>query len=325
MRRREFIAGLGGAAAAWPLVVHAQQPTREIGYVGFGSPGDRPELVSAFQEGLKSAGYVDGQNVVIEYRWAQERSDRLPALFSELIARNVAVIFTSGNVALRVARAATTTIPVVFYIATDPVAMGYVASINRPGGNLTGVSLFNISLGAKQVELLHQLVPANSVIAVLSNPENPSADLHLRDLEEAAQKLGHKIYVTRAMKVDEFADIFADVAQHRIASIVVDDDALFNGQRARLADLAARHKIAAIHSNREAVEAGGLMSYGGDIVDAFRQCGIYIGRILDDEKPTDLPVQQSTKIELVVNLKTAKALGLTIPETLLATADEVIQ
>jgi putative ABC transport system substrate-binding protein len=326
LRRREFITLLGGAAAASPLAVRAQQPAMPvIGYVSLGSPGDRAYLVSAFQDGLSSVGYVDKQNVAIEYRWAQDQSDRLPAMFSELTGRNVAVIFTSGNVALRLAKSATTAIPIVFYIATDPVAMGYVAGLNRPGGNLTGVSLFDISLGAKQLEMLHQFVRADSVIAVLSNPENPSAELHLMELKDAAHKLGREVQVARASRSSDLAPIFANLSQQRIDAILVDDDAFLSNQRVQIAVLAARYAVVAVCPNREFVAAGGLMSYGPNVPDAHRQCGVYVGRILKGEKPADLPIQQPTKFELVINLNTAKALGLTIPATLLATADEVIE
>jgi putative ABC transport system substrate-binding protein len=329
MRRREFITLLGGVTA-WPVAARAQQVTVSvpvIGFVSLGSPGTggRAPLLAAFKEGLSSAGYVDRQNVAIEYRWAQDRSELLPAMFSEMVARNVAVIFTSGNVALRIAQSATNEIPIVFYIATDPVAMDYVTALNRPGGNLTGVSLFNISLGAKQLEMLHLMVGVHRPIAVLLNPENPSAELHLKELEKAARELGHEIQVARASRVDEFPLIFANFAQQRIDAILVDGDEFLQSQGTELALLAARYAMATISSNSSYVAVGGLMSYGPNLADAYRRCGICAGRILKGEKPAELPIIQPAKLELVINLQTAKALGLTVPADLLATADEVIE
>jgi putative ABC transport system substrate-binding protein len=323
MRRREFV-GLLGATAAWPLATRAAG-TPLIGYVGYRSLSDTPpQQISAFQEGLKSVGYVDGKNAVIEYRSADGQSDRLPVLFSDLVRRNVTVIFTAGNVAVSAAKATTSRIPIVFYIATDPVAMGYVAGMNRPGANLTGVSIFNISLGAKQVEMLHQLLRPDGAIALLSNPENPSAHLHVKEIRDAAQKLGRDIRLVTARQDGDIAEVFVNVVRYGIGAMIVDDDAFFNSRKARLVELATENRIETVFSNREFVAAGGLMSYGTDLVDAYRLCGVYTGRILQGDKAADLPVIQP-KVEFVINLKTAKALGISIPPTLLAAADEVIE
>jgi putative ABC transport system substrate-binding protein len=323
MRRREFIGLIGGAAAGWPLAAGAAAKPI-VGYVSLRPLSDASKLISAFQEGLKSVGYVDGKNVVVEYRSADGHYDRLPMLFSDLISRNVAVIFTAGNVAVNAAKAATSSIPVVFYTATDPQALNYVAGINRPAGNLTGLSIFNISLGAKQLEMLHEVLRPGSVIALLSNPDNQNAHLHLKDIRDAAQKLGLDIQFMTARQDDDIAKAFADGARNRISAIIVDDDAFFNSRRIMIVALATQTKTATIFSNREFVVAGGLMSYGANHDDAYRQCGVYTGRILQGDKAADLPVVQP-KLEFVINLKAAQSLGINIPPPLLAAADEVIE
>jgi putative ABC transport system substrate-binding protein len=324
MKRREFIAGLG-AAAAWPLAARAQQPTLPvIGFLNSASPGGYATNVAAFRQGLKEAGYVEGQNVAIEFRWADGQYDRVPAMAAELVRRQVAVIVanTPGNLA---AKAATTTIPIVFTIASDPVQIGLVASLARPGGNVTGAAQFGVEVTPKQLELTHELVPTATVIAVLVNPTNPNAETVLGDLQAAARILGVQLHVLHASAEREFDTVFASLGQLRAGALVIGPDPLFVARSEQLAALALRHAVPAISSIREFVAAGGLMSYGGSNPDMYRIAGVYAGRILKGEKPSNLPVQQSTKIELLINMKTAKALRLTVPSTLLVSADEVIE
>jgi len=324
MRRREFIAGLG-SAAAWPVVAWAQQPAIPVvGFLNSGSPGGYASRVAAFRQGLKEAGFVESQNVAVEYRWADGQYDRVPAMAAELVGRRVAVIVanTPGNLA---AKAATTTIPIVFTNASDPVQIGLVASLARPGGNVTGATQLGVELVPKQLELAHELVPTATVIAVLVNPSNPNAETVLRELQAAARILGVQLHVLHASAEREFDTVFASLGQPGAGALVIGPDPLFVARSEQLAALALRHALPAISFIREFVAAGGLMSYGGSNTDMYRIAGVYVGRILKGDKPADLPVQQTTKVELVINLKTAKALGLTIPETLLATADEVIQ
>jgi putative ABC transport system substrate-binding protein len=325
VKRREFFAGLAGAAA-WPLVARAQQPPAMpvIGFLNSASPGGYATNLAGFRQGLKEAGYVEGQNVAIEYRWADGQYDRLPAMAAELVRRQVAVIVANspGNLAAKVA---TTTIPIVFTTASDPVQIGLVASLARPGGNVTGAIQFGVEVTPKQLELARELVPTATVIAVLVNPTNPNAEPVLRELKAAARILGVQLHVLHASAEREFDTVFASLGQPRAGALVIGPDPLFIAQSEQLAASALRHAVPAISSIRDFVAAGGLMSYGGSNPDMYRIAGVYAGRILKGDKPADLPVQQTTKVELVINMKTAKALGLTIPETLLATADEVIQ
>jgi putative ABC transport system substrate-binding protein len=325
MRRREFIAGLG-SAATWPLAAVAQRPTIPvIGFLNSASPGGYAPFVAAFHQGLKETGFVEGQNVAVEYRWAEGQYDRVPAMAAELVRRQVAVIVanTPGNLA---AKAATTTIPIVFTIANDPVQVGLVASLARPGGNVTGATQLNVQVASKLLELAHKLVPTATVIAVLVNPTNPNTEALVRDLQAAARILGVQLHILHASAERDFDTVFALLGQLRAGALVISSiDPFFQSRSEQLAAFALRHAVSAVSFDREFVAAGGLMSYAGSAPDTYRTAGVYAGRILKGEKPSDLPVQQSTKLELAINLKTAKALGLTIPETLLATADEVIQ
>jgi putative tryptophan/tyrosine transport system substrate-binding protein len=326
MRRREFIAGLG-SAAAWPVVALAQQrAVPVIGFLDAGSADAAAHYAAAFRKGLSETGYVVGKDVAIEYRWAEGRFDRLPALVADLVRRQVAVIVAGGGApAALAAKAATTTIPIVFQIGDDPVKFRLVTSLNRPAGNITGQSAQNAELGPKRLELLHVVVPAATTLALLVNPTNPNAETLSGDLHVAARTLGLQLQILHANSEREIDTVFETLVQLRAGGLMIGHDAFFNSQNERLAALALRHAIPTIYQFREFAAAGGLMSYGADLVDSYRQSGVYVGRILKGEKPGDLPVIQPTKFELVVNLKTAKALGLTIPETLLATADEVIQ
>jgi putative ABC transport system substrate-binding protein len=325
MRRREFIAGLG-SAAAWPMVARAQQSTLPI--VGFfrGTPAAGFEdFVAAFRLGLKDTGYIDGRNVTIEYRWADGQYDQLPTLASDLVRRRVAVIVASGNAAALAAKAATMTIPIVFGAALDPVQTGLVASLNRPGGNVTGATNLAVELGPKRLEFLHELVPTANVVAVLFNPSDPSSESQSRELQAAAQTIGLQLHILYANTERELDAVFANLAQLRVGALVIGADAFFNSRIEQLAALTTRYAVPAIYQLREFAAAGGLMSYGGGIAETHRQVGVYTGRILKGEKPADLPVQQITKVELVINLKTAKALGITFPLTLLGRAEEVIE
>ena len=328
MKRREFIALLGGAAASWPLAARAQQPTMPvIGLLDQRSPDALADRLRGFRQRLNEAGFVDGQNVTIEYRWAENQMERLPKLADDLVRRKVAVIATPGGPsATFAAKAATTTIPIVFVVAEDPVRLGLVASLARPGGNLTGVNFFTGELTAKRLELLRELVPAASRVAVLVNPDNPTiVDSTLRDLEPAARAIGLQIQVVNASTIREINEAFTTLARERPDALLVGIDPFFNGRRVQLVHLATRHGLPASYPARDFVEAGGLMSYGANIVDAWRQVGSYAGRLLQGAKPGDLPVVQSSKLELVVNAQTATMLGLTVPQSLLATADEVIE
>ena len=327
MKRREFITLLGGAAA-WPLAARAQQPAMPvIGYLHGQSPDAVADRMRAFRQGLKDTGYVEGQNVAIEYRWAAGHYDRLPALAADLVGRQVTVIATPGSTpATLAAKAATTAIPVVFVTATDPVAAGLVASLNRPGGNLTGVTVLTLELGPKQLELLREVVPTATVIALLVNPASPVlAETQARDLQATARALGLQLHVLHARAASDFDTVFETLGQLRAGGLVIGGETLFTGQSEQLAALALRHAMPAIYQFREFAAAGGLMSYGANVNDAHRLAGVYTGRILGGQKPADLPVQQSTKLELIINLNTAKALGLEVPPTLLARADEVIE
>jgi putative ABC transport system substrate-binding protein len=327
IKRREFLGALAGAAA-WPLAARGQQPAIPIiGFLGATTPKLYAHVVTAFRQGLKEVGYVEGKNIAIEYRWAENELDRLPALAAELVRRRVAVIAASSTPAAFAAKRTTTTIPIVFEVGFDPVEVGLVASLNRPGGNLTGVTNAGVEVAAKQMELLHELVPMATSIALLVNPSNPATltDRLLRDTQVTATKLGLQLNVVNASAEGDFDAVFATLTQLRAGALVIGADALFIEQSRRLAELAIRHAIPASFHFREFVVAGGLMSYGGSITDAHRLAGIYAGRILKGDNPADLPVVQVTKLELVINLKTARALGITVPLTLQAAADEVIE
>jgi putative ABC transport system substrate-binding protein len=324
VRRREFIALAG---AAWPLAARAQVPARPVvGFLNAASPGPLRAQVAAFLDGLRQSGYIEGKNLAVEYRWAEGQYDRLPALVADLVRRQVGVIASGGGVsAALAAKAATTTIPIVFSAGGDPVGMGLVPNLNRPGGNITGVHQFTSGLEAKRLGLLHEMVPKATSIAVLSNPDFADAENQLRDIQDAAARLGLQLVVVRANAVDEFEAAFTIISKERAGALLVCSSPFFNGRREQLVVLAARHAVPAIFEWREYAEAGGLMSYGTNLADAYRQVGVYAGQILKGAKPGDLPIVQSTKFELVINLSTAKALGIDIPPTLLARADEVIE
>ena len=326
-RRRDFITLLGGAAA-WPLAARAQQPAMPvIGFVSNMSFNERQQHVAAFRDGLNDGGYVDGRNVALEFRWAEHYLDPLAPMVADLISnRRVAMIVASGSPAVALAaKAATATIPILFATGGDPIKLGLVASFNRPGGNATGVSLFNADLVAKQIELLRELVPQAATISVLINPENPNAETERRQAQATARALRVEVHILSATKENEFDSAFGTLVEQRPSALLVSFDGFFLTQRAQLVALAARHRVPSIYHWREFVAAGGLMSYGSSLTDAYRQNGIYAGRILKGEKPADLPVVQPTRFELVINLKTAKAIGLTVPDKLLARADEVIE
>jgi putative tryptophan/tyrosine transport system substrate-binding protein len=326
MRRREFITLLG-SAAAWPLEARAQQSAMPvIGYLGTASAGSTRTDLAGFHQGLARAGFVEGRDVVIEYRWAEGRYDRLPALATELVAQQVAVLIVTSNAAGLAAKAATSTIPIVFAIGGDPVKFGFVASLNRPGGNLTGVVVLGEVLIKKRLELLHELVPNASVIAVLVNPSNPDTETRLRDVQVAAQAIGQEIHVLMASTAGEIETAFAAMAERHFGALLVQNDPFLSDQRRQqIIALAGRHGVPAGFEQRSLVEAGGLMSYGPSRTEVFHQVGLYAGRILKGEKPSDLPVIQPTKFELVLNLIVAKALGLDVPDKMLALADEVIE
>jgi putative ABC transport system substrate-binding protein len=325
MRRRDVVFALGGAAA-WPLAARAQQPMPVIGFLISSSLDVYADRVRGFRRGLNETGYIEGQNVVIEYRSAEGQYDRLPSLVADLLDRKVAVILAAGgSEPAKDAKAATGTIPIVFLSAADPVKAGIVASLNRPGGNVTGVSLLGSALEAKRLGLLHEITSATASIGALVNPMYPDADVQLRELEEAADAIKRQISIVRASTESEIDAAFTTVAQQGAGALLVAQDPFLSGQRKKLVALAARYKLPAIFAYREFADIGGLISYGTNFADAYRQAGIYVGKILKGAKPVDLPVIQPTKFELVINLKTAKALGLTVPPTLLARADEVIE
>jgi putative ABC transport system substrate-binding protein len=327
MRRRDFITLVGGTAAAWPLAARAQQPPSMpvVGFMSARSPGESASLMAAFHKGFNETGYVEGRNVAIEYRWAEGKYDVLPIMVTDLIRRQVTVIVAIGDPSPQIAKAATQTIPIVFAANGDPVRDNLVASLNRPGGNATGVTRFGAAAVTKRLQLLHDLMPQVVAIAYLMNPNNPNGEVEMRAAQAAAQSLGLQMHVLSASNEGELEVAFATMAQHRAGALLVASDLFFLGRRDQLASLAARHQIPAIYYLREFAEAGGLMSYGNRLLDTYHQVGIYVGRILKGEKPGDLPVQQATKFELVINLKTAKALGLDVPIGLSAAADELIE
>jgi putative ABC transport system substrate-binding protein len=326
MRRREFIRLLGGLAAAWPLAARAQQSSRPIvGLLASRSPEDSANVLPIFRQTLSQGGYVEGQSVTIEYQWARGRYDRLPALAAELVDGKVAVIAAFGPPAALAAKAATETIPVVFVSGGDPVAIGLVDSLSHPGGNVTGVNLFNSELGSKRLSVLAELVPTASIIAFLVNPKNPDSEIETGDALRAGRALGRQGFIVNASNEQEIETAFATIVRRHAGALLVGVDPFFNSWRDKIVSLAARHSIPAIYQFREFTEAGGLISYGTSLADGYRQAGDYVGRILAGAKPADLPVLQATKFELVINLKIAKSLGLDVPPSLLARVDEVIE
>jgi putative tryptophan/tyrosine transport system substrate-binding protein len=328
MRRREFIMVLGGAAPAWPLVARAQQPAMPvIGFLHSASAAAFAAPLAAFRKGLSEGGFIEGQNVAIEYRWAEGQNDRLPALAAELVRRRVAVMVTPGSTAATLAaKAATATIPIVFVIGADPVKIGLVASLNRPGGNATGINDFGVEIGAKRLGLLHELLPGAVRFGVLVNPDNPFiTESFVAELQTAASAIGRQIEVVAARTNGDIDSAFATLVQNRVDALLISPDALFVTRRVQIIMLAVRHTLPALYHRRELAEAGGLMSYGSDLVDQYRQTGLCVGRIIKGEKPAEMPVQLPTRFELVINLQTAKTIGLDITPTLLARADEVIE
>jgi len=330
MKRREFITLLGSAAAAWPLAALAQQPAMPVvGFLNAASPDLFAHVVRAFHLGLSETGYVEGRNVAIEYRWAENQYDRLPELAAELVRRRVSVITTgSSTLAALAAKAATTTLPIVFLMGADPVQFGLVASLNRPGGNLTGITTLNLEMTPKRLQVLRELLPTTTIMAVLVNPTNAPAtvETEVRQVQAAAHTLGlQMVHVLQASTERDLDSAFSTLIQRRAGGLVISADTFFSGKSVELAALASRHAVPTISPYRDYVTAGGLMSYGGSVTELYRLAGVYTGRILKGEQPADLPVQQVTKVQLAINLKTAKALGLTVPTSLIGRADEIIE
>jgi putative ABC transport system substrate-binding protein len=327
IRRREFIFTLGGAAAAWPLAAHAQQPAMPvIGFLNADSPQRYGQPLSAFLKGLGETGYVDGRNVAIEYRWAEGQYDRLPAMATDLVHRQVTVIAATSTAAALAAKAATTTIPIVFEMGSDPVRLGLINSLNRPDGNITGVTQLNWEVIPKRLELLHELLPTARVMALLVNPtDSVYAEMQSRAVLAAAHTLGLELHVLNASTEDDFDSVFANVGHLRAGGLVIGGGAFFYSRIKQLAALAIRHAVPAVFQSREFVAAGGLLSYGSEVTDAYRLAGVYTGRVLKGDRLADLPILQATKVELFINLKTAKALGITVPLPLSGRADEVLE
>jgi putative ABC transport system substrate-binding protein len=326
MRRRDFIGLVSSAAIAWSLPARAQPATPVIGFLNSGSASSFAHLVDAFRAGLKEAGFVEGQNIAIEYRWAENKRDRLPELVADLVGRRVSVIAATGGPAPALAaKAATSTIPIVFTGGGDPVGLGLVASLSKPGGNATGVTNISGELTAKRLEILRDLIPKTGVVGVLQDANSPNADIDLREVQKAAGSMGQQVFIVKIASEDDFDAAFERVRQQRAGALLVFSNPIFTTGRERLVALAARHAIPAIYAFREFPVAGGLISYGASITDGYRQAGVYTGKILKGAKPHELPVLQPTKFELVINVKAAKALGLTVPPTLLARADEVLE
>jgi putative tryptophan/tyrosine transport system substrate-binding protein len=325
MRRRQFL-GVVGGAAIWPLAARAQQAMPTIGFLSSRSPDESEAVAAAFRRGLADAGFIVGQNAAIEYRWAEGQYDRLPTLAAELVGMHVAVILSAGGPpSALAAKKATTTIPIVFSAADDPVALGLVKSLSHPGGNVTGMSLFNADLSAKRIELMHELVPASHTIAFLTNPANPSTRIEVRSAQEAAKASSVDVTVFNASSEQEIEKAFADLSVQHIGAVIVAGEPFFDSRRAFIVGLAAKYAVPASYGWRENVALGGLVSYGTSITESYRSAGVYCGRILKGERPADLPVMQPTKFELTINLKTAKSLGLNVPPALLTGADEVIE
>jgi putative ABC transport system substrate-binding protein len=326
IRRREFIAALGGAAAVWPLAARAQQPAVPvIGRISAGSPATHAERTNMFRKGLAETGYVEGQNVAIDFRWAGEQFDRFPALAADLVHRQVSVIAVGGIPGTLAVKAATTTIPVVFYMGGDPVKLGIVGSLARPGGNITGVTTLGVELEPKRLELARELVPSATSSALLVNPATPNAAIITKDVQAAARTLGLELHVLHATTEHDLEAVFANFSKLRAGALVIGNDGVFINRAGEMGALSVRHAVPAIFQFREFASAGGVLSYGGSLTEQDRLSGIYVGRILKGENPADLPVQQETKVELIINLKTAKALGITVPLSLLGRADEVIE
>ena len=327
MRRREFITLLGGAAVAWPLGARAQQPALPmVGFINPASPQSYARPLSAFLKGLGETGYVDGHNVAIEYRWAEGRNDRLPAMVADLVHRQVAVIAATSTSAALAAKAANTTIPIVFEMGDDPVRLGLVASLNQPGGHVTGVTQTTVEVAPKRLQLLHEVIPTARVMVLLVNPADPAlAEMTTKEVQAAARTLGLELHVLNASTERDFDAVFAKLIQLRAGGLVIGGGPFLISRSEQLAALAARHAVPTIFQYREFAVAGGLLSYGSDITDSYRLAGVYTGRILKGDKPADLPVQQATKVEMIINLKTAKALGINVPNTLIGRADEVIE
>ena len=327
MRRREFVVLVGGVVATWPFAARAQQPAMPvIGFLNSASPEPFKNYVAGFHAGLKEAGYVDGHNVIIEFRWAEGHYDKLPGMAADLVRRKVGVLVaTGGSPSIVAAKAATSSIPIVFTSGVDPIQHGFVTGLSRPGGNITGVNLFAAELNGKRLGLLLALVPGVQLIAVLFNPNHPDHNIQMREVQEAARAIGQQIHIVFASNDSAINDAFVTAAELRSGAMLVSSDPFLNSQRDRIIALAARHAIPAIYEQREHAIVGGLMSYGTNLRDGYRQAGVYVGRILKGEKPGDLPVVQSTKFEFVINLKTAKALGIEVPPNLSAEADEIIE
>jgi len=327
MRRRDFIILFAGVVAAWPLAARAQQPAMPVvGFLGAPSAAPYERYVAAVHQGLKEVGYIEHQNVAMEYRWANSQYDRLPGLAADLVSRRVAVIVPIGGApAVLAAKAATSTIPIVFNMGADPIGLGLVTNLNRPGGNITGVAMMTLEIETKRLELLHELAPASTPIAILLNPSNAQAETQEREAQAAALVIGRKVLVLKAGTEHEIERAFATLVRERAAALLVGGDTFFTSQATLFVVLTARHSIPTVCPFRSFVDAGGLMSYGSSLLDAYRQTGVYTGRVLKGEKPADMPIVQPTKFELVINLKTARAVGIPIPATLLARADEVIE
>jgi putative ABC transport system substrate-binding protein len=324
MRRRDFIATMASAAAL-PLAARAQQSMPAIGFLRSSSAVASVNLLTAFRQGLKEVGYIEGQNAMVEYRWAEDHDEQLPALAADLVGHHCKVIIGAGNAATRAVRAATSTIPTVFATGDDPVRLGFVSSLSRPGGNVTGISFFSGVLVAKQLELLREVLPKAAVVGLLVNPHDPVSVARIRDAQQAARTIGQKIYIVNASSKSDIDAAFPTLVRQRADAFLLIGSAFFTGHINQLAALAAQHKLPAVYNLRDYVTAGGLMSYGSSITDAYRQVGVYVGRILKGEKPGDLPVALPTKYELIINLKTAKSLGLEVPLLLQQRADEVIE
>jgi putative ABC transport system substrate-binding protein len=326
MRRREFITLLGGGVATWPLAARAQQAAVPVvGFIRSTSAANSADFVAALRQGLKEVGFIEGQNIAVEYRWAEDRDDRIPALVADLVRRPIAVLVAANNTVTAAARSMAVKIPIVFVSGDDPLSLGFVSSLSRPTDNITGVTFYSGVLVAKQMELLREILPRAAVVGFLVNPKNPAAESQIRDARAAARALAQQIHIANASSENDFDAAFASFTKQRVDAVVIGGDALFTGQRNRLATLAARHALPSVYVVREFPVAGGLMSYGGSTTDAYRQVGNYVGRILKGTKPADLPVVQPTKFQLVINLGTAKTLGLEVPLFFQQRADEVIE